>query len=376
MAVRKDQKSGKWLMDVWVGVHRIRRLLPDRKTAELLEKDLKVKEARGELLDIRPIKNITFEAFSKDYLEYVRTNLSEGRYQGVESVVRATLVPYFGPKNLKEIDARMIETFKAAQAKPKEGKEKARTLKASSINAYLKILKTMFKLMVQWKNLKASPFREIKALKVDDVEPPHLSIGDANRLLEACRGDRNLYAFAAIGLNTGMRVGEMVNLTWADVDLRRGVVKVRGKTEAEGLRAWRVKTGDLRDIPVNDFLAEVLAKHPRHITSPYVLYHEDGAPYTEGVIWWMLRKAGKDAKLTLRTYPHLLRHTFGTHLAAAGVDLVAIQRLMGHRDIKMTMRYLHAAPDRMKGAVENLAFGRPIAQNLDSQGNEQNQQGG
>lgn len=63
---------------------------------------------------------------------------------------------------------------------------------------------------------------------------------------------------------------------------------------------------------------------------------------------------------------HVLRHTFGMALAAAGVDLDTIRRLMGHTDIKMTMRYLHAAPNRMQGAVQNLPFGKPIAQNLDS----------
>ena len=69
MAVRKDEKSGKWLCDVWVGVHRIRRLLPDKRTAELVEKDLKLKEARGEYLGIREVKAIKFEEFSKDYLK-------------------------------------------------------------------------------------------------------------------------------------------------------------------------------------------------------------------------------------------------------------------------------------------------------------------
>ena len=62
MAVRKDKKSGKWLMDVWVGVHRVRRKYPDKRTAGLVEKDLKVKEARGESLGIREIKQVTFEA--------------------------------------------------------------------------------------------------------------------------------------------------------------------------------------------------------------------------------------------------------------------------------------------------------------------------
>jgi integrase len=184
-------------------------------------------------------------------------------------------------------------------------------------------------------------------------------------LLNACREDRDLFTFAALGLNTGMRIGEIVNLTWADVDLPRRVIKVRPKSEGEGVRAWRIKTGEIRDIPVNDFLADVLARHPRHITSPYVLHHADGTPLNTQNIRAGMLKARRWAKLS-RTNPHLLRHTFGTTLAAAGVDLDTIRRLMGHTDIKMTMRYLHAAPDRMKGAVDRLPFGRSIAQDLDS----------
>ncbi|MBI2950965.1 tyrosine-type recombinase/integrase, partial [bacterium] len=100
--------------------------------------------------------------------------------------------------------------------------------------------------------------------------------------------------------------------------------------------------------------------------------HPDGGQRPEKTLFWQVRRAGKLAGLSVRVHPHLLRHTFGTALAANGVDLDTIRRLMGHTDIHMTMRYLHAAPDRLKGAVETLAFGRPIAQNLDSGQNQQN----
>ena len=301
-----------------------------------------------EVLDFKTkeIKAVRFEAFSRDYLKYVQTNLSPGRYRIAESAVRVNLAPFFGHRFLKEITPWMIEDFKTEQAK---------TLKASSINALLTVLRAMLNLAVKWGNLKASPFKEVKLLKVDATEPPHLSVEEANRLLDAYRGDRDLYVFTAIGLNTGMRIGEIVNLTWPDVDLSRRVVKVRPKTEGQGIRAWRVKTGDIRDIPVNDSLAGVLSKHPRHISCPYVLYSPDGTPYTDQAMRDRMERAVK--RTGIPAHPHLLRHTFGTTLAAAGVDLDTIRRLMGHTDIHMTMRYLHAAPDRMKGAVENLPFG-------------------
>ncbi len=366
MAVRKDEKSGKWLVDVWIDNRRIRRLLPDKRTAELVEKDMKVKEARGEYLDIHEIKPVTFEAFQRNYLEYARTNFSPGRYIQVERVSRGALLPSFGPLHLKDITPNVVEDFKT---------ERAIKVKASTINENLSVLRAMLTLAVKWKRLRENPFKSVKLLKLDTKEPPHLSDEEATRLLDACRKDRDLYTFTATGLHTGMRVGEIVNLTWADVDLRRRVVKVRPKAEAEGVKAWRPKTGGIRDIPVNDFLADVLARHPRHIACPYVLHHLDGTPYVGEVMRQKIRRAGGDAKLSIPVHPHLLRHTFGTALAAAGVDVVAIKELMGHTDIKTTMIYLHAAPNRMKGAVENLTFGRPIAQNLDSRTGEQSVSG-
>ena len=360
MAVRKDKKSGKWLVDVWVDVHRIRRLLPDKRTAELVEKDMKLKEARAEYLDIREVKNVRFEAFSPDYLKYVDTNLSPGRYRLAENVNQAVLIPFFGPRYLKEITPRLVEDFKT---------EKAKKLKASTVNEYLNILRAMFTLAVKWGHVKESPFKVVKTLRLDAVEPPHLSVEEANLLLDACRMHRDLYAFTALGLHTGMRIGEIVNLTWADVDVGQKVAKVRPKTEGLHVRRWRVKTGDIREIPINGFLAEVLARHPRHITSPYVLHRSDGTPYTVTFMGRPIAKAGKRAGLSVHVHPHLLRHTFGTALAANGYDIDTIRKLMGHTDIKMTMRYLHAAPNRMRAAVESLPFGRPIAQNLDSQGN-------
>jgi len=362
MAVRKDEKSGKWLCDVWIGVHRIRRLLPDKRTAELLEKDLKLKEARGEYLGIREVKAVRFEEFSRDYLKYVETNLSPGRYVQVEQINRTALVPFFGPWNLKEVSPRRVEDFKT---------EQARALKASTVNEHLSVLSAMFNLAIQWEHVRDNPLRQVKRLKVDKTEPPHLSTEQANALLDACAQDRDLYTFTALGLHTGMRVGEILNLTWSDVDLSRLVVKVRPKAEGEGVKAWRVKNGEIRDIPISGFLSFVLARHPRHIASPYVLHHPDGGPYNREAMRLALEKAEGRGGLSVHVHPHLLRHTFGTALAAAGVDVVTIQRLMGHADVKMTMRYLHAAPDRMRGAVETLAFGRPVAQNLDSRENEQ-----
>ena len=72
----------------------------------------------------------------------------------------------------------------------------------------------------------------------------------------------------------------------------------------------------------------MLSQHPRHIKSQYVLYQSDGGPCTEGAIRGSLGRVAKDGGFSVHVYPHLLRHTFGTALAANGVDVDTIRRLM------------------------------------------------
>ena len=161
-----------------------------------------------------------------------------------------------------------------------------------------------------------------------------------------------------IGLHTGLRLGEIINLTWKDIDLRRGILKVRPKKD------WAVKDRLIRDIPLSDHLSELLARHPRHISSPYVLHLPDGKPLPDHIIRKALAQAGKRARISNRVHPHLLRHTFGTELVASGEDLDVVRRLLGHTDIKTTMIYLHAAPSRLSGAVQKIPFGRRNRQDM------------
>jgi integrase len=156
-----------------------------------------------------------------------------------------------------------------------------------------------------------------------------------------------LYTFIAIALNTGLRVGEVCALTWQDVDLKNRVIKVRSDED------FTTKGKRDRAVPLNGFLHDVLKKAPRHINNSRILFTRAGeALFTESV-GQRFTRAVKRAGLPHFT-PHDLRHTYGTWLAADGVDLVTIKNLMGHTDIKTTMKYLHAAPNRMEWAVENL----------------------
>ena len=334
MAVFK--KNDAWWIDCYLNGQRVRRKVgPDKRTAVLVEKDLKVRAAKGEWLGVQQVKRVTFEAFTKEFLskQAGKAKSTVGNY---EVACRLHFNPAFGSRYLTEIRPKHIEDFKQARAK---------VASFNTVNLELVLLGAIFNSAVTWGYLRENPVKLVKPLRVPEKEPPYMTRDEASRLYEKCEG--YIHTFVSIALNTGMRLSEIAALTWADLDMRHRVIKVRNDEE------FTTKGRRNRVLPINDFLFGVLEKAPRHISSQYVIFDEDGKRLGSGAIRQRFRTALKRASLPGFRI-HDLRHTFGTLLAADGVDVVTIQKLMGHREVTTTMKYLHAAPDRMRWAVENL----------------------
>ena len=137
-----------------------------------------------------------------------------------------------------------------------------------------------------------------------------------------------------------MRAGELFGLKWTHVDFAARLITVEG-----------TKSGYLRKIPMNSELTAILSGVKKESASEYVFADRTGKPF-KGVRT-ALDNALQKAKIEGITL-HSLRHTFGTRLGMAGWDVRTIQELMGHRDIKMTMRYSHPTPEHKRKALESL----------------------
>jgi len=141
-----------------------------------------------------------------------------------------------------------------------------------------------------------------------------------------------------------MRRGKILNLTWDDIDLTKGIMLVR-----------RSKTGESREIPMNGKVKKELKKLTRQKDTPHVFVKRDGAQ-----LKWA-RTAFENACRRSRIRDlkfHDLRHTFGSRLVEAGVALRAIMDLLGHRTVTMTLRYSHISPEHKKDTVRRLEPGR------------------
>lgn len=140
-----------------------------------------------------------------------------------------------------------------------------------------------------------------------------------------------------------MRRSEILNLKWGDINFKEGYITVRES-----------KNNDSRTIPMNKVLIETLKSVNNNSTGEYLFAHSSGEPVksVKKGFWAALRRSGIE-KCRL----HDLRHTFATRLVMAGVDIVTVQELMGHKDITMTKRCSHPTPEHKKQAVERLISG-------------------
>jgi integrase len=147
-----------------------------------------------------------------------------------------------------------------------------------------------------------------------------------------------------LSLNTGLRQGEVFKLTWPSVNLEKGMVTVTASS---------AKSQKSRHVPLNAEAKAVLkAWQEQGSGEGYVFPSRDGGPLSEIKTAWL--KLLRDADIKNFRW-HDMRHHFASRLVMAGVDLNTVRELLGHSDIKMTLRYAHLAPEHKRAAVELIS---------------------
>jgi site-specific recombinase XerD len=211
---------------------------------------------------------------------------------------------------------------------------------AAAVNRVVAVLRTFYKAMVALGHLEpaANPLAHFPTIKAAPRKlPVVLSEEEVTRLLDAPPRDTILglrdRAILAVFYGTGIRASECAGLTGDDVDLGNATVRVVGKS------------GHERVVPLNDAVVTALlrylhARGPAAPKGPFFVSRTKKA-MSRGAIYERVRTWAERAKLPKRVSPHRLRHTFATHLVKAGVNLVIIRDLLGHRCITSTQVYLH-----------------------------------
>ena len=194
------------------------------------------------------------------------------------------------------------------------------------------------------------PFPRVKVARDDPEYYNHAELG---RVVSAATrlGDQHLL-MVLLGADAGLRCGEMWGLEWRDVDLRAKSMRVQravydGVTKpTKGRRA--------RTVGLTSRLMDVLEHQPTPLDLQTRVLACMVGMRSEERLRRMMREVTETAKLPERGGLHVLRHSFGSSLARAGVPIPQIRDLLGHADIKTTMRYIHTAPDERAAAIERL----------------------
>ena len=357
MPVRRRGES--WVVDFRVEGERFRLTLgaevTTRTQAEREERRLRGEaEARARAPAQAERPRAAFSGFAKVWLdEHIRLRRKPSVVRGYEQALRVHLVPHFKDRQLQAITRRDVEAFVArlaATPHPDTGKPRA----PKSVNNVLGVLSSMLSTAVEWGYLERSPCAGVEPLPVpvESQEFAFYTTEQTARWLATCAEiERDYYPLCLLAFRTGLRLGELAALRWADVDLEQRRLHVR--------RSWyrgaitTPKGGRARVVDLAPSAASLLARVVPLAGAELVFANPDGSPVTRDQLKGPWERVTRAAGLP-RTTPHDARHSFASQLVQAGVALPAVQQLLGHTDIRVTMRYAHLAPGATASAVALL----------------------
>jgi integrase len=343
MATRKIR--GWWHVDLrWNGLrYRMRSPLNTRMGAEQYEiqlrQELLTKGSLDQFGGRNTEKPLTFGEFAERWmLEYVAVNNKPSEQKAKRGQLRRHILPRFGQFTLNEISNGEVERFKAELL----GKK----LCAKSINNALTILRKCLVTASEWGLLEDVP--RIRPLRTARPTYRYLQPDEEALLLGAAKQNRFWYAAVLLALRTGVRFSELSALAWQDIDPSRCDITVR-RANVRG-HMGPTKTYTVRRVPLSTDAREALGGL---VKNGEFVFGYGGKPLSYHTAYeWLVRlckRAGVDP-----CGWHDLRHTFASRLVARGAPLRAIQELLGHGSLDMTLRYAHVGQAELVAAVALL----------------------
>lgn len=299
--------------------------------AALAEREKEIAAGRVDPPEARTLKQLADE-----YLRYKTEHgkRSVGHDRRILEGKKSGLLTAFGPA----LPVRTLTSAAIAQYEQR----RVGQVSVFTVANELTVLRHMLRLARRWGYLDQVP--EIEMPKKPAGRLRYLDEAEIARLLTACRASRNPYlaAIVTIAINTGMRKSEILGLEWERVDIATARITL-----------YQTKAGKQRGVPMNCAVYDALT----------ALEHEPAK--RQGLLfrkrderrWGQIRTAfeGAVTKAGLKDFRfHDLRHTAASHLVMRGANLMDVKEVLGHSDLKMTLRYAHLSPAHLRRAVDRL----------------------
>lgn len=221
-------------------------------------------------------------------------------------------------------------------------------LSATSSARVLSALRGWFRFLLREGRLSVDPMRELSVARRAVRLPKTLTTAEITALLELpavpTPEDQRDRTMLELMYASGLRVSELVTLTANRLDLSLGCVRVAGKGAKERL----VPIGETAKALLEEYCGEVRPALLKRQMSRALFVTRRGGPLTRQAFWTIVKRRSQRAGITKRISPHVLRHSFATHLLEGGADLRAVQAMLGHANIATTQIYTHVERSRLK----------------------------
>lgn len=282
-------------------------------------------------------KPITLTQFIDEYIKFIGYTYSVKYLQSIVLSFRQ-LLKFTNDISLKKISIRLAQEFLSMTYK--------RTEKGAEL--YLRTLKAAFNRAVDWGYIEDNPFKKVKLPKSQKTYPLFIKESELDIILKHTSNEELKLLFI-LAFNTGMRLGELTNLKWENVDLKYETIIVKNDT------SFSTKSRKDRIIPMNRKVSELFKKkaYSRQL-SVYVFTKSGGIKFNNDYITKNFKKVVRRAKLNDKIHFHTLRHSFASRLVQKGASIYIVKELLGHSDVSTTQIYSHLEQSNLKEVIRLL----------------------
>lgn len=280
---------------------------------------------------------MTIEHYIDLFLDYLRVekHLSDNTLESYGRDLRffAEYMAKIRQEDMKAIKEKQVLGFLLSLRKKGVG--------SKTISRALVTIRSLFRFLIRDKILTCDPTGKIEFPKVSSRLPNVLNLGQVDLLLSQPKRDTMLglrdYAMLQLMYATGMRISELVGVKINDLNLEAGYMKIFGKGSKErivpiGLQAIDAVTKYMRDI-----------RERNHLDSEYLFLGINNNKLSRQAFWKRVKMYARKTSININVTPHMLRHSFATHLLEHGADLRSVQTMLGHSDVSTTQIYTHVS---------------------------------
>ena len=283
-------------------------------------------------------KYLEYLKYQKNYSDYTVLSYQNDIIEYLEYLDREGL-------NFKDIEYSDIRFYLMYLKDEKEDNN-------SSIDRKLSALRGFYKYLANEKVVKSNAFSLVNGPKKEKKLPRYFEYNELEELflvpdINEATGQRDLLLLELL-YATGVRVGELVNIKVKDIDLSSKSILILGKGNKERI----VTYGDYCEEALKRYLSDGYIRLNLS-REEYLFLNKNGGQLTERGVRYILDQIIKKTSLNKNISPHMLRHSFATHLLNEGCDLTTVQKLLGHESIKATQIYTHVTTDRLKEVYYN-----------------------